>query len=91
VVSYSTTLEEQHIGMKIHRYIQYACRPGIVKTAIKVALIVGTILAVINHGDSIVEGTMESGDWLRVALTYLVPYSVSTYSAVKVLQRAADA
>jgi hypothetical protein len=62
----------------------------IVKTAVKVAVVVGTILAAINHGDSIVGGTMESGDWLRVGLTYLVPYSVSRYSAVKVLQRAAD-
>ena len=86
----STTLEEQPTGMKIHRFLQYACRRGIVKTAVKVAVVVGTILAVINYRDSIVGGAMESGDWLRVALTYHVPYCVSTYSAVKVLQRAAD-
>jgi hypothetical protein len=86
----SSTLEEQPMSMKTHSFLKYACRRGIVKTAFKVALIVGTILAAINHGDSIMGSTMDSRDWLKVALTYFVPYMVSTYSAVKVLQRAAD-
>ena len=48
----------------------------VVKSSIKVSLIVGTVLALINHGPAIVQ----------ILLTYLVPYSVSTYSAVQGIQ-----
>ncbi|MDX2350562.1 MAG: nitrate/nitrite transporter NrtS [Porticoccus sp.] len=53
------------------------------RTAIKVALIVGTLLALINYGDKVLMSTMNTTDWLKLALTYLVPYGVSWYSAVR--------
>jgi hypothetical protein len=45
-----------------------------------VALIVGTILNLINQGDTIVAGLPL--DVAKLLLTYLVPYCVSTYGAV---------
>jgi hypothetical protein len=45
-----------------------------------VALVVGTILNLINQGDAILGLT--SINWIKVFLTYLVPYAVSTYGAV---------
>jgi hypothetical protein len=45
-----------------------------------VALIVGTILNLINQGDSLLAG--QRLDFTKIALTYLVPYLVSTYGAV---------
>jgi hypothetical protein len=45
-----------------------------------VALIVGTILNLINQGDRLLSG--QSLDLTKLALTYLVPYFVSTYGAV---------
>jgi hypothetical protein len=45
-----------------------------------VALIVGTILNTINQGDRLFSG--QSLDFTKLALTYLVPYFVSTYGAV---------
>ncbi|MBQ0712489.1 MAG: nitrate/nitrite transporter NrtS [Porticoccus sp.] len=53
------------------------------RTAIKVALIVGTLLALINYGDKVLMSTMNTTDWLKLALTYLVPYGVSWYSAAR--------
>ena len=55
----------------------------VVKTAIKLSLIVGTILGLINHGPSIIANTISSGQKIQIMVTYLVPYSVSTYSSVK--------
>lgn len=52
-------------------------------TAIKVALIVGTLLALINYGDKVLMGTMNTTDWLKLVLTYLVPFGVSWYSAAR--------
>jgi hypothetical protein len=45
-----------------------------------VALVVGTILNLINQGDVIF--TAKPLDWIKIILTYLVPYAVSTYGAV---------
>ncbi|MEH6466535.1 MAG: nitrate/nitrite transporter NrtS [Porticoccus sp.] len=53
------------------------------RTAIKVAIIVGTLLALINYGDKVLMGTMNTTDWLKLALTYLVPFGVSWYSAAR--------
>ena len=51
--------------------------------AFKVAIVVGCILATINHGDAIFEHAMTTSSWLKVLLTFCVPYCVSWYSAVK--------
>ena len=58
----------------------------VVPRAIKVALIVGTILAFINHGDKIVTMSLTTQSIFQIVLTYLVPYSVSTWSAVKAIE-----
>jgi hypothetical protein len=44
-----------------------------------VALVVGTILNLINQGDRLFSG--QSPDFTKLTLTYLVPYFVSTYGA----------
>ena len=56
--------------------------------ALKIALVVGTILAVINHGDAILEASMTTTAWVKVLLTFCVPYGVSWYSAVQAERRA---
>lgn len=53
---------------------------GTPKRAILTALVVGSILTAINHGDTII-----IGDWppaLKIVLTYLTPYCVTTWGAV---------
>lgn len=45
-------------------------------SAIKVALIIGSILCVINHGKAMYDGSMTPDRWLSVILSYLVPYCV---------------
>ncbi|CAH0990862.1 hypothetical protein SIN8267_00962 [Sinobacterium norvegicum] len=68
-------------------FIQLAIRPRVVSTALKLSLLVGTVLAIINHGPAMLQFTLGSDNFLQIALTYLVPYCVSTYSAVKALQQ----
>ncbi len=50
--------------------------------AIKVALVVGTLLNLINQGDTLLAGTFNLA---KILATYLVPYCVSTYSAASVV------
>jgi hypothetical protein len=67
-------------------FFSVALSRTVVVRAIKVALLVGTILALVNHGDKLLSMSLSSGDWFKVILTYLVPYGVSTYSAVGALK-----
>ncbi|MDQ6987042.1 MAG: nitrate/nitrite transporter NrtS [Mariprofundaceae bacterium] len=62
--------------------IKIATRWEVIRTATKFALIVGPVLALINHGDAIFAGTMQMLDWLKVGLTMIVPYTVSTLSSI---------
>lgn len=49
--------------------------------ALRIALVVGTVLNLINQGEAIFAGGMIS--WPHVLLNYLVPYCVASYSAAK--------
>ena len=67
-------------------FLNLARRPDVLKRALRVAVIVGPIIGGINHGDNIMAGTMALTDWLKVGLTFLVPFSVATWSAVMALR-----
>ena len=51
--------------------------------ALKVAVIVGSVLILINQGDIILTGSVPQ-IW-KIPLTYLVPYCVSSYSSAAML------
>ena len=61
---------------------QIALRRQVVRRARQIALIVGTVLAVINHGDRLLSGDFDLTMVSKITLTYCVPYLVSTYSSV---------
>ncbi|MEM7365979.1 MAG: nitrate/nitrite transporter NrtS [Pseudomonadota bacterium] len=58
--------------------------PSVMMRSLMVAFVVGSLLALINHGDAIFMGVMTPDRWMRVGLTYVVPYVVATYGAVGV-------
>ena len=65
---------------KVPVWMSYAMDPNVRRRGLKVALLVGSILNIINQGDSLFKGI--GIDWFKIALTYLVPYCVATYGAV---------
>jgi len=69
--------------------IRTACRPAIVKTALKVALVVGLVLNAINQGGRLFGG--EPILWGHVLLNFVVPFCVSSYSAARTQMRAGGA
>jgi hypothetical protein len=62
------------------RAIRYSLSDGVPFRSGCVAIVVGTILNLINQGDAILEAA--SLNWIKIVLTYFVPYAVSTYGAV---------
>lgn len=77
----NTTLTEEKVETG---FLQLAFRPSIVKRSLVVAVIVGTILNLINQGD-VMTGSA-TFNLFKCLLTYTVPYCVSTYGAVSALQ-----
>ena len=67
-------------------FLSLALSRSVVMSAVKVALVVGTLLALINHYDKLATMNFQRSDFFKILLTYLVPYGVSTWSAVKALQ-----
>ncbi|WP_446877957.1 nitrate/nitrite transporter NrtS [Phormidesmis sp. 146-33] len=48
-------------------------------TALKVALVVGSLLFAMNHGSAVLREEMTCERWLMGLITYLVPYTVSIH------------
>jgi len=59
---------------------ELAVSHGTPKRAAKLALMVGSLLVVINQWEAF-NGAAKF-DWVKVVLTYCVPYMVSTYTSV---------
>lgn len=51
--------------------------------SIRMALIVGTILGIINHGQAIVTGRFTSDRLFSLLFTYCVPFTVSLFSQIQ--------
>jgi len=68
--------------MRRESFIEIASRRSVVKRASRVAIVVGIILGLLNHGDAIFTGTLTAVHIVKICLTFLVPFSVSTYSSV---------
>ena len=49
--------------------------------AVKVAVVVGVILAFINHGGLILSGNITTECWVKMLITCFVPYTVSSVTA----------
>ena len=62
--------------------LRLAFETGVVRRALAFAVVVGSVLIAINHGDAILTGDVGPGRWLKMGLTVLVPYVVSTLSSV---------
>jgi hypothetical protein len=54
------------------------------RRALQVAAVVGTALFLINQLDVVLSGKVTPLVILKIALTYLVPFLVSTYSALEI-------
>jgi len=68
---------------KLLVFIRNFFRPETTRRALRVALIVGPILIIINHHDAIIELKLSYLFFLKSVLTFLVPYSVSAYSSAR--------
>lgn len=66
-------------------FVTIALSRDVVVTSLKVSLVVGTLLALINHGAALMQLALNGESIMQITLTYLVPYCVAAYSSVKAI------
>lgn len=65
----------------MRRLFQVACSRKIVINSLRIAVVVGSVLNLVNQGGTIIAGAGIS--WLHLLLNYAVPYCVASYSAAR--------
>ena len=65
-----------------------AFEPRVARRALAFTVIVGSMLIAINHGDALLARDISGTRCLKMALTLLVPYVVSTWSSVLAVREA---
>jgi len=58
------------------------CHRPMLGRSLLIALVVGTLLIVINQGDVLLRAEWPRALWWKVPLTYLVPFIVATWGAL---------
>lgn len=69
-------------------FLRLASERSVVRRALGYAVVVGSVLIAINHGDAILAGEIGPVRWWKMGLTVLVPYAVSTLSSVSATRAA---
>jgi len=67
-------------------WVSLALSWPVVRRALGYALVVGFVLAMINHGDCLVGGYFRTSCLLKIVVTACVPYAVSTLSSVQAIR-----
>jgi hypothetical protein len=63
---------------RLRPIVKYAFERACVLRSVKIALVVGTVLALINHYSAIIGGSLDAVSAAQILLTYFVPYAVAT-------------
>lgn len=77
----SRTVDQENPDCPDTGFWQCWCRVGVLRRGAKVALVIGTLLIVINHWETVTSGSLPQL-W-KIALTYMVPFGVSTFSSAR--------
>lgn len=67
----------------LHTIIASSLERDTIVRSLKTALVIGTLLGLINHGQALVSGHFTWSDLVPLLVTYLVPFCVTTYGQVQ--------
>lgn len=83
-------LKPSHLNTPLHAFLRflhtlvtYGLEFDTIVRSLKTALVIGTLLGLINHGQALVSGHFTLNDLVPLLITYLVPFSVTTYGQVQ--------
>lgn len=68
-------------------YLQSLQNPAFVPQAVRMALIIGSLVFAMNHGKALLQNEMNRDRWLSGALSFVTPYLVSIYGQTQCQNR----
>ncbi len=71
------------VSSPLRRFLHYWFLRETVLRAVKVACVVGPTLTMINQYDLLLRGEFSLRLFLKILLTFMVPYSVSSFSSAR--------
>jgi len=80
----------QKLGLRIKTWVTTMMRKGVLGRGLRVAMVVGPILTLINQGDILVYGDVTPTVLGKIALTFCVPFCVSVYAGAQALGHSAE-
>lgn len=87
----SAIAQARGVWSKPRQAIRLLANRVILRRCTIIALVVGTILSVVNQWGVVTSGTATGATWVRVAANYVIPFLVSgigALSALKVIETA---
>lgn len=70
--------------------LAYVARPEHLRSTLRIALVVGVVLTLINQADVILAGDATAATWLKCGLNFLVPFVVANLGLLTGARRATD-
>jgi hypothetical protein len=66
-------------ALTLKAYSQNLWRRDFSLNALRIALIAGSLVITVNHGEAFLKGKMTPHRWLSVAVSFIAPYAASIY------------
>ncbi len=79
----ATKPQTSSLSMNLRTILAYCTERDTLVRSIKTALVIGTILAIINHGQELLTGHFSPQWVIPMLITYLVPFTVATYGQIQ--------
>ena len=82
-ISDSEVSDSERSFTQVSKCIRCAFRhKPMLKRSLTVALVVGTVLTLLNHGDTLIAANWKNVLYWKLPLTYCVPFCVATFGAL---------
>ena len=62
-------------------------QPQLLRRTLSIAVVVGTVLSLVNQGHLLARGDADGATWGRVAANYAIPFLVSNVGALSATRR----
>ena len=73
----------ERIRLNLRLFLKYSRDSVCMVRAVKVALVVGTVIGIINHYDEMLEGTLTGTNYFQMGITYTIPYMVNIFGSAR--------
>ncbi len=75
----------------MREWLRLAADPIVVRRGLAYSATIGTVLVAVNHGDALLRGDISSMRIVKILVTMVIPYCVSTMSSVGAMREARHA